>query len=80
MLHTHRKTDLVTTDPDVLGGTPVFTGTRVPVETLFDYLSAGDPLDTFLDDFPTVARDKAVEVLAASVKSLISQVAPTQPG
>lgn len=50
-------------DPDILGGTPVFFGTRVPVESLFDHLEAGDSLDEFLDDFPTVARAQAVEVL-----------------
>jgi uncharacterized protein (DUF433 family) len=47
----------------ILGGTVVFTGTRVPVQTLIDYLEAGDRLDDFLDDFPTVTRDQAVAVL-----------------
>jgi uncharacterized protein (DUF433 family) len=78
VLHTPLKTNLITSDPDVLGGTPVFAGTRVPVETLFDYLAGGDPLDVFLDDFPTVDRAKALAVLAASIESLIAQVAPTQ--
>lgn len=50
-------------DPDILGGTPVFSGTRVPIESLFDHLEAGDSLDEFLDDFPSVAREQAVEVL-----------------
>ena len=54
---------LITRDPDILGGTPVFAGTRVPVQTLLDYLAAGDSLDTFLDDFPTVSRSHATAVL-----------------
>ena len=49
--------------PDVLGGTPVFSGTRVPVRILIEYLEAGDRLDDFLDNFPTVSRSQAVEVL-----------------
>ena len=50
-------------DPEVLGGTPVFVGTRVPVQALFDYLEGQHPLDEFLDDFPTVTREQAVAVL-----------------
>jgi len=50
-------------DPDILGGTPVFVGTRVPARTLLDYLEAGDSLDEFLDDFPTVTRVQAVAAL-----------------
>jgi uncharacterized protein (DUF433 family) len=55
---------VVHSDPDILGGTPVFVGTRVPVRTLFDYMAAGDSLDEFLDHFPTVAREQAVAALA----------------
>lgn len=54
---------LITTSPDRLGGTPVFAGTRVPVQTLIDYLEAGDPLDEFLDNFPSVTREHAIAVL-----------------
>jgi uncharacterized protein (DUF433 family) len=54
---------LIQRDDDILGGTPVFAGTRVPVQTLFDYLEEGDSLDEFLDDFPSVTRDHAVKVL-----------------
>ena len=50
-------------DPEIMGGTPVFNGTRVPVRILFEHLEAGDPLDVFLDDFPTVSRELAVAVL-----------------
>ena len=51
---------VVHSDPEILGGTPVFVGTRVPIHTLFDYLAAGDTLDEFLDHFPTVCREQAV--------------------
>ena len=57
-------------DPDILGGTPVFVGTRVPVRTLLDYLEAGDSLADFLEDFPSVTRELAVAVLSPSVKTL----------
>lgn len=50
-------------DPEILGGTLVFTGTRVPVKNLWDYLAAGDSLDVFLDDFPSVARKQALASL-----------------
>ena len=50
-------------DPNILGGTLVFRGTRVQAQTLLDYLAAGDPLETFLEHFPTVAREDAVEFL-----------------
>jgi uncharacterized protein (DUF433 family) len=58
--------DLITTDPEILSGQPVFAGTRVPVETLFDHLEAGMPLDEFLDDFPTVSREQTVLLLRVS--------------
>ena len=54
---------VINIDPEILGGTPVFIGTRVPIETLFDHLEEGASLDEFLDDFPTVTREQAVEVL-----------------
>ena len=54
---------IVQVDPEILGGTPVFRGTRVPVKNLLDYLVAGDTLDQFLDDFPTVKREQAVAAL-----------------
>ena len=50
-------------DPEILGGVPVFVGTRVPVKSLYDYLEAGDSLDEFLDDFPAVTREQAVTAL-----------------
>lgn len=54
---------IILRDPDVLGGTPVFRGTRVPFQALLDYLEGGQTLDEFLDDFPTVTRQAAVHVL-----------------
>ena len=54
---------LITRNANILGGIPVFTGTRVPIKTLFDYLKANHPLDDFLDDFPTVARGQAQQVI-----------------
>jgi uncharacterized protein (DUF433 family) len=54
---------IVHSDPEILGGTPVFVGTRVPVQYLFDYLAAGDSLDVFLEAFPTVSREQAVAAL-----------------
>jgi uncharacterized protein (DUF433 family) len=60
-MRTNKK--LVTRSPDVMSGAAVFAGTRVPVKTLFDYLEAGDPLDEFLGDFPSVSRRQALSVL-----------------
>lgn len=57
---------VVHSDPEILGGPPVFIGTRVPVRTLLDYLEAGDSLAEFLDDFPSVAREQAVAALQSS--------------
>jgi uncharacterized protein (DUF433 family) len=57
------KSAVVHSDPEILGGTPVFVGTRVPVKNLFDYLEGGDSLDEFLNDFPSVTREHAVAAL-----------------
>ena len=58
--------ELIERDPEILGGTPVFRGTRVPVQTFFDYLEGGDSLDEFLDDFPTVKREQALAMLESA--------------
>ena len=63
---------LITIDKEILGGTPVFTGTRVPVETLFDHLESGVSLDEFLSDFPTVQKQQAVDILEAANKIMTS--------
>jgi uncharacterized protein (DUF433 family) len=59
-------------DPDILGGTPVFVGTRVPVQTLLDYLEAGDSLVDFLDHFPSVSREQAVAALELAKSMLVA--------
>ena len=63
---------LITSSPERLGGTPVFAGTRVPVQTLIEYLEAGDPLDVFLDQFPSVTREHAVAVLELAKRALVA--------
>lgn len=63
---------LISISHDRLSGAPEFTGTRVPVKALFDYLEAGDPLDEFLDDFPSVTREHAVAVLQMAHQSAIN--------
>jgi uncharacterized protein (DUF433 family) len=65
-------TDLIRSSQDVLGGTPVFAGTRVPVKNLIDYLQAGDDLKEFLDDFPSVTREQAVQVLQLAKEALLA--------
>jgi len=67
----------ITQSPDVLSGTPVFAGTRVPVKNLIDYLRAGDSVDTFLEDFPSVQREQVDEVLALA-ETLLNTIAPGQ--
>lgn len=56
-----------------MGGTPVFTGTRVPIKSLFDYLEGGDSLEEFLDDFPSVSKEKAIEVLEMAIKTITTE-------
>jgi uncharacterized protein (DUF433 family) len=63
---------MITVDPEVLGGTPVFRGTRVPVNTLFEYLENDYSLEEFLECFPSVTRDSAREVLQLSERALLS--------
>jgi uncharacterized protein (DUF433 family) len=67
---------VVLSDPDILGGTPVFAGTRVPVQTLLDYLAAGECLTEFLEDFPTVTRDQAVGALRLAQELLVNRAHP----
>lgn len=63
---------LIHSDPEILGGIPVFVGTRVPVRTFLDYLEGGHSLTAFLDDFPTVTRDQAIAVLEQAKEMLVS--------
>jgi len=68
--------ELIHCDPEIMGGTPVFVGTRVPVKTLFQHLAAGDPLEVFLDDFPTVSREQAVATLTQANELLVAHAHP----
>ena len=63
----------ISIDPDVMSGAPVFVGTRVQVQTLFDYIEGGEDLDEFFDDFPTVSKKSALAVLEMAKKTLTSQ-------
>jgi len=65
--------DIINIDKEILGGKPVFRGTRVPVETLFSHLEIGIPLDEFLDDFPSVSREQAVAILEIAEKIVTSK-------
>lgn len=66
---------MISASLEVMGGTPVFTGTRVPVQTLLDYLKAGESIDDFLDGFPTVTREQVIALLEEAEKQLIGMVA-----
>ena len=63
---------LICIDPEIMSGTPVFVGTRVPLRALLDYLEAGDTLDEFLDDFPSVGRDLAIAALRSAEAMLVA--------
>lgn len=69
------NSQLITSSPEVLGGAPVFAGTRVPIKNLTDYLEAGDSLDEFLDDFPSVSREQTVAFLEQAKEALLAQLA-----
>lgn len=69
---------IVTIDPEVMSGTPVFAGTRVPVKNLLDYLAAGDPLERFLDHFPSVRREQAVAALEIAGDLLRTHARPAR--
>ncbi len=63
----------VSIDPEVMSGTPVFSGTRVPIQNLFDYIEGGDDLEAFLDDFPSVSKDDVLAVLEMAKKSITTE-------
>ena len=63
--------DLIVTDPEILGGTPVFSGTRVPVRSLFDHLEGGDSIDDFLEGFPSVRREQVIALLELSQERIL---------
>jgi uncharacterized protein (DUF433 family) len=65
---------IVLVDPDIMHGTPCFTGTRVPVQTLLDYIEEGDTIDAFLADFPSVRREQATGLLALAQERLLESI------
>jgi uncharacterized protein (DUF433 family) len=69
-----KKRSVVKIDPEVMSGTPCFTGTRVPVRTLLDHLEAGDSLDVFLKDFPTVSRKQAIAFLEECEEAVLATI------
>ncbi len=69
----YQKNNLIESDAEKLGGTPVFHGTRVPIKNLFDYLEAGDSLEIFLDDFPTVSHEQTIGVLDLYKEKLLKE-------
>ena len=71
-MKTEVEAQIISRSPDVMSGAPVFAGTRVPVQTIIDYLTGGHPLDEFLDDYPTVRREQALELLQRVKEMLAS--------
>jgi uncharacterized protein (DUF433 family) len=69
------KETIITASPDVMGGTPVFAKTRVPVQTLLDYLKAGESIDDFLEGFPTVTKEQVVAFLEEAEEQIVKMVA-----
>ncbi len=70
-----KTSELIVCSPEILSGTPVFSGTRVPIKNLTDYLEAGDTLDVFLEDFPSVSREQTIAFLEQAKEALLAQVA-----
>ena len=68
-----KSLDVIHIDPEILGGTPVFRGTRVPVESLFTHLEKGISIDEFLEDFPTVSKEQIVSILVIAEKFITSK-------
>ncbi len=64
---------VINIDPETMGGTPVFTGTRVPVQTLFEYIEGGDDLNEFLDDYPAISKEAVIQVLEMAKKTLTTE-------
>ena len=73
--HTSMKEPIITASPDIMGGTPVFAGTRVPVQTLLDYLKAGESIDDFLEGFPTVTKEQVIAFLEEAEGQIVKMVA-----
>jgi uncharacterized protein (DUF433 family) len=67
--------EIVHSDPEIVSGTPVFVGTRVPAKALVDYLEGGETLDEFLDDFPSVSREQAIAFIEEAARALLAKIA-----
>ena len=74
-MSTTTNTVPIHTNPEIMGGAPVFVGTRVPAQTLFDYLADGCSLDEFLDNFPTVSREQALKLLELASETVMEKAA-----
>ena len=70
----NKAQQIIIKDPDILGGTPVFRGTRVPLQTLFDHIETGETIDEFLDDFPTVSREAAIDALELGKELILGRL------
>ena len=75
MLQFMDRSLIVHSDPETLGGTPVFVGTRVPVQTLLVYIESGETIEEFLDNFPTVSKEQAVAFLEEAGRALLAEIA-----
>jgi uncharacterized protein (DUF433 family) len=75
MLTAMDPSQIVHSDPEILGGTPVFVGTRVPVQALLDYLEGGDTIEEFLDNYPGVSREQAIAFLEEAGRALVARIA-----
>jgi uncharacterized protein (DUF433 family) len=65
--------NVISRSPDILGGTPVFQGTRVPVRTLIDYLESGDRMEDFLREYPSVSKEQAIEVMELAKEAILTE-------
>ena len=70
------KEPVIHSDPEILSGTPVFVGTRVPFQAMLDYIEAGQPLSEFLEDFPTVSKEQAIAALEQAKEALLARARP----
>lgn len=70
-----KDSPIISVSPEIMGGTPVFVGTRVPIQTLLDYLKAGESIDDFLDGFPTVTKEQVIALIEEAGKQLVGMVA-----
>ncbi len=71
-----RTEEIIEVDTDKLGGTPVFTGTRVPIQNFFDYIEGGETVETFIDDFPTVSREQTLGLIEFMKELLFAEYEP----